>query len=161
MFSCQGKRSMHRRRQRLRRKSKECMHEGSLANMCSGYRARDLFSRYCTLAYQAPPTSVSKIPNAFITDIDKLKITTARTMDRTCFTFAIGGISMVSPRTGAKNWGDAGSEERTCDSHAQRTSFLVSGEANDIQTKCDCSIKAQCNSRPWRQILGTPTPNLI
>lgn len=65
--------------------------------MCSGYRARAFFSRYSTLAYQAPPASVSKMPDAFIADIDKSKITTARMMDRTCFTFAVRNVSMISP----------------------------------------------------------------
>lgn len=47
-------------------------------------------SLYSTAAYQAPPASVSNIPVAFMRDIDKSKMRTARIIDSTCFTFAIG-----------------------------------------------------------------------
>ena len=69
---------------------------GHLASTRSDHRARALFSRYSTLAYHAPPISVSTIPTAFVPEIDRWKITTASTMDKTCLTFAIRDISVKS-----------------------------------------------------------------
>ena len=153
--------SMHRRRRGLRREDNgiDQKEVAKLDNHDSSYRARAFFSRYSTLAYQAPPISVSKIPSAFIADIDKLKTVTARMMDRTCFTFAIGDISMVSPSYHRNK--NPEERERTCDGHAKWTCLLVSRKANNIESKRDCSIETQSNSRPGRQLSGAPKPDML
>ena len=50
---------------------------------------RACFSRYSTLAYHAPPRSVSRMPNPLIGVIVRLKSETANRIVNTCLTFAV------------------------------------------------------------------------
>ena len=80
-----------------------CFHSfcdgGSCKEVILARDALRFFSAYSTVAYQAPPPMVSRIPIMFVGVMTRLKMITARSIVRTCLTLAAkSGIRMRSTK---------------------------------------------------------------
>lgn len=99
-------------------------------------------SRYSTEAYQAPPKSVRRIPTPLMGVIVRSKRKTAKTIVRTCFTFAIMVTQSISIIQRKKE------KRHTSNSHTQRPHLLIRREAHDIEQEREHPIRQQRRRAP-------------
>ena len=93
----------------------------------------------------------------FVGVMTSLKMTTARSMVRTCLTFAAKRNAIRS----TKERGGAGEKRVTSDGHRQRPGLLVRGEAHIVEPKRDAPVDGQRDSLAGIHLRRPKLPHAI